>query len=150
MSIGIASLGLSLEKLGLTRSDSESATPEDIDVRSGLLAPVYEQGPQTRIRREPLRGMATLSWSGGPDKVYGGIENVSPNGCLIRTEASLEDGTEVEFRIAAVGLDRDLEVEGTGVVRHETEVDGRRAYGIEFTVVEDETALKRLYNLAAG
>lgn len=150
MPIGIASLGLFLENFGLKRLDSEPETPDEVDFESGFGAQVYEHGPQTRIRRAPVRGMATIRWEDGPDRIFGGIENVSPNGCLVKTEATIDEGTEVEFRLAAVGADERLEVEGTGVVRHTTEVDDRRAYGIEFREVDDETALKKLYNAAAG
>lgn len=150
MSFGIASLGLFLENFGLNRRDSESETPDEVDVESGLGAPLYDRGPQTRIRRAPVRGMATLSWEAGPDRVYGGIENVSPSGCLIKTEATIDEGTQIEFRLAAVGGDREIEVEGVGMVRHTTDVDGRRAYGIEFLEIDDDDALHKLYNMAAA
>lgn len=146
MSFAIGSLGLFLENFGLKRLDSERGRPDEVEFESGHGAPVYEQGPQTRMRRSPVRAIATLTWEEGPDKVYGSVENVSPRGCLVTTESTIDEGTEVDIEIRTVGDDTDLEVPALGVVRHATEQDGRRAYGIEFREVEDETALKRLYN----
>lgn len=147
MLAGALSIGLYLDKLGLKRVDSE--TPDTIDVGSGHGAPVYEEGPQTRIRRVPIRAIASMTWEDGPERVYGGLENISPQGCLLKTEASIEIGTEVELEIAAIGTSPRLEVEVTGTIRHRTDVDGRQAFGVEFES-GDNRELKRLYNIAAG
>lgn len=152
MSAGILSLGLYLEKFGLKRRKPRSRDEIEIGdgVKSGHGAPLFEKGgPQTRIRRAPVRAIASMRWPEGPDRVFGGLENVSPTGCLLKTEASVEPGTEVELEIAAIGTDPRIEVEVEGTVRHVTDVDGRRAYGIEFDS-GDNQALRRLYNLAAG
>ena len=151
MSFGIASLGLFLEDFGLKTLESDGE-PDSVRVESGHGAPIYEHGAQTRMRRAPIRGVASMTWEEGPDRVYGGLANISPHGCLVKTEATVEVGTEVELELAAIGTVPRLEVELTGEVRHATNLDERRAYGIEFGELDDENKrkLKRLYNLAAG
>lgn len=150
MSVGIFSLGLFLEDLGLKRLKSE--TPDSVNVESGHGAPVFEHGAQTRMRRAPIRAIASMTWQDGPDRVYGGLDNLSPDGCLVKTEATIEIGTDVEIEIAGIGTVPRLEVELTGTVRHTTEIDGRRAYGIEFAEIDEDNkeTLQRLYNVAAG
>ncbi len=152
MPVGILSLGLFLEDIGLERSESAPERPKSVDLKSGHGAPTYEHGPQTRMRRAPVRAVASLTWEEGPKRVYGGLANVSPEGCLLKTETTIEPGTEVDLEIAAVGTVPRLEVNLVGEVRHETEADGRHAYGIEFVEADEENrrALKRLYNHAAG
>lgn len=152
MSFGILSLGLFLDDISLERLDSDADEPDSVQVGSGHGAPVYEHGEQTRMRRAPVRGVASMTWEGGPERVYGGLANVSPDGCMVKTEATIEVGTEVALELAAIGTVPRLEVQLTGTIRHATTVDGRRAYGIEFVDIdeENEDKLKRLYNLAAG
>lgn len=144
------SLGLFLENLGLKRLESD--TPDEVNVGGGHGAPIYEHGQQTRMRRAPIRAIAAMTWPEGPERVYGRMENVSPDGCLVKTEATLEAGTEIDIEITVAGTDPRLEVETTGTVRHVTEFDGRKAYGIEFDEIsaENRKELKRLYNQAAG
>lgn len=141
-------LDLSLDTFSIRRNDS--STPDEVELDSGHGAVVFEHGPQTRIQRRPVRAIASMTWEEGPDRIYGGVENISPDGCMVKTEASLEEGTEVELEVATSGGDARLEVEATAVVRHQTTRDGRRAYGLEFTEVDDEALdqLRALYNRA--
>lgn len=150
--VGIFSLGLFLDDIGLERSDDEPETPKSVEVKSGHGAPTYEHGPQTRMRRAPVRAVASVTWEGGPERIYGTLANISPEGCLLKTETTIEPGTDIDLEIAAIGTVPRLEVNVTAEVRHTTELDGRQAYGIEFTGIDDEnaTALKKLYNKAAG
>ena len=151
MSFPLASLGLFLENFGLKSVSSD--TKESVTFESGHGAPVFEHGAETRMRRAPVRAIASMTWQEGPDQIFGALANISPDGCMVKTEATIEVGTEVELEIAAIGTVPRLECEMVGVVRHTTDLDGRRAYGIEFTEVaddEDDENLQRLYNLASG
>lgn len=131
----LASLGISTpadyDDLHPDRPDGQQV-PDDSDP-----APATSR---RRTRRAPIRGFASLQWTGGPSRVFGGLVNVSPDGCLLKTESTIEEGTQVSIRLNFVGLKDDDEresVQATGVVRHRTEVEGRRAYGVEFTDLGD-------------
>lgn len=116
-------------------------------LRGGPGAPIFEPGPHTRIRRNPVRAIATLTWSGGPREIFGQVVNVSPGGLLVKTESTIAEGTQVEMTITVLGRDRRLKVDVTAIVRRETVCEGRRAYGVEFLTENsaDRQTLQLLY-----
>lgn len=102
-----------------------------LSLRSGPGAPIFEPGPNTRIRRNPTRAFASVTWEGGPREIFGQILNVSLSGCLLRTESTIKNGTQLELTITVLGA-RQLEpIVVRGLVRRQTSIDGRRAYGVE-------------------
>ena len=120
---------------------------QKLDLGSGPGAPMFEPGPQTRIRRAPVRAMATVTWENGPREVFGQVLNVSPGGCLLKTETTIETGTVVDMTIIVLGDDERTKVDVRGVIRRQTEADGRRAYGVEFVTIdtEDRESVQWLY-----
>lgn len=122
----------------------ETISPEDsaLSLRSGPGAPIFEPGPHTRIRRNPTRAFAAMTWEGGPREVFGQVLNISLSGCLLRTESTIKPGTVVAMTITVLGAGNPAPLEVSGVVRRQTLVDGRRAYGVELlgrTKTEKET-----------
>lgn len=117
---------------------------------SGPGAPMFENGPQTRIRRAPVRAIATVTWDGGPREVYGQVLNISPGGCLLKTETTIEPGTHLDMSIIVISEDERAKVDVEAVVRRRTEADGRRAYGLEFVALEstDKESVQWLYSHA--
>ncbi|WP_158542366.1 PilZ domain-containing protein [Lujinxingia litoralis] len=115
-----------------------SASPLNItptsstELRSGPGAPIFEPGPHTRIRRNPVRAIAMMTWDGGPRGIFGQVVNVSLNGCLVKTESTIADGTRLAITVTVIGGPEALKFELNAVVRRRTEVSGRRAYGLEF------------------
>jgi hypothetical protein len=124
--------------------DNEDAR---LSLRGGPGAPIFEPGPQTRIRRTPVRAITTLTWEGGPREIFGQVVNVSPGGCLVKTESTIAEGTRVEMTITVLGDNHRLKLDIVGEVRRQTSCDGRRAYGIEFVPAtsDDRTSLQWLY-----
>ncbi len=116
-----------------SRTPTTIARPS-LSLRSGTGAPIFESRPgqPTRIRRNPSRAIAALSWDGGPRRVFGQVLNVSLSGCLLCTESSIAEGTELSFEITVIGDSREVPYTLQGVVRRETREEGRRAYGVEF------------------
>ena len=109
-------------------------------------ASALNDASRRRSRRHPVRGICSMQPRSGPAQIFGGLIDVSPDGVLVKTEASLEVGARVTLQIDFVGTndpesddeesDRDS-IEAAGIVRRQTDVDGRTAYGIEF--VQDDT-----------
>jgi hypothetical protein len=108
-----------------------SSTPS-MEISSGPGAPMFEPGPHTRIRRQPVRAFASLTWSGGPREVFGQVVNISPGGCLLKTEASVPVGTTLELSITILGSGQRSVADVRAVARHATTESGRRAFGLEF------------------
>lgn len=130
---------------GSTASDSSEAV--DPDTSNDSESPTTFSPSRRGTTRAPARGFASLRWSDGPSRVFGGLVNVSPDGCLIKTEAPLEEGTRVDLHLDIVGGPGDPPgVDAVGVVRHRTEIEGRRAYGVEFLDIDDDrTELLAVY-----
>ncbi|RDV39239.1 PilZ domain-containing protein [Bradymonadaceae bacterium TMQ3] len=130
-----------------------SASPLNIDapatteLRSGPGAPIFEPGPNTRIRRHATRAIATMTWSGGPREIFGQVVNVSLNGCLVKTESTIADGTEVDLTVTVIGGPEVEKFALRALIRRRTEVAGRRAYGLEFVCEssEERELTQRLY-----
>lgn len=101
---------------------------------SGPGSPMFEQaGPTTRIRRAPVRAFASVTFEGGPREIFGQLLNLSPGGCLFRTETTIEQGTTLFMDITIVGQgERATAEQVRAAVRRITTDDGRKAYGIEF------------------
>ena len=121
--------------------------PETLDMLGpcgGTGSPVFEQaGAQTRIRRAPVRAIATYqrAGSGGGD-LFGQVLNLGLQGCLLRTEATILQGTQLQMTITIVGKAERTSAAVTGQVVRVTEHEGRKAYGVEFlaqTTREKET-----------
>ena len=119
---------------------------------SGPGAIMFEPGPNTRIRRAPVRAIATMTWEGGPREVFAQVLNISPGGCLIKTEATIVPGTILALSILIVGKGERANTEIQATVRHETTHEGRRAYGVEFvrSCSVDKEQAQRLYGQAMG
>jgi c-di-GMP-binding flagellar brake protein YcgR len=111
---------------------------------------MFEHGPQTRIRRAPVRAIATVTWDGGPREVYGQVLNVSPGGCLLKTETTIEPGTRLEMSIIVISEGERAKADVEAVVRRRTEENGRQAYGLEFVALEssDKESVQWLYSQA--
>lgn len=119
---------------------------------SGPGAIMFEPGPNTRIRRAPVRAIATMTWNGGPREVFAQVLNISPGGCLIKTETTIIPGTVLDLSILIVGKGERANTEIKATVRHETVHEGRRAYGVEFVRVssEEKEQAQVLYGQAMG
>ncbi len=133
--------------------DERSARKEKITTRlsSGTGAPIFEPGPHTRIRRNPTRAIAALTWNGGPREAFGQILNVSLTGCLLRTESTIAPDTELELTVTLVGAGSNEEFDIRAVVRRTTAVRGRQAYGLEFisSSTDEKIAIQKLYSETA-
>ena len=139
-------------------SQSPPIHPEDeprkrfsTSLRSGAGAPIFEPGPQTRIRRNPTRAIASATWQGGPRGTFGQILDVSLTGCLFRTESTIDTGTILQLSITVIRGGADLECELRGVVRRTTTVRGRQAYGVHFLTESksEKEAVQALYSESA-
>lgn len=122
-------------QLQTNRPETQASTAEQelsTSMRSGTGAPIFEPGPHTRIRRNPVRAIAAMTWSGGPNKTFGQVLNISLTGCLICTETTIETGTELTFSVTLVGNGDKNTYEVSGIVCRTTTAGGRQAYGIEF------------------
>ena len=93
-------------------------------------AVMYENGPQTRIARAPVRAIATIRFA--DKEVYGQVQDVSPGGCFLKTETTIAVGTEIELKITLLGEESRSIADVKGYVRRVGEMNGRRAYGVEF------------------
>lgn len=130
---------------------SSQTSPQSLTLRSGTGAPIFEPGPHTRIRRNPVRAIATLTWDDGPREVFGQIRNVSLTGCLLRTESTIPVDTELSLTISLIGTDSEEEFDVRAVVRRNATIEGRRGYGLEFvyTAPEHRRAVQALYSETA-
>ena len=121
-----------------------------MSIASGPGAPMFEPGPNTRIRRAPTRAIATVLVDGGPREIFGQVVNVSPGGCLLKTEATMETGTMVDMSITVIGDGFRANVDCKGVLRRRDDSGTRRHYGVEFLAVDsqDKESLLWLYTQA--
>lgn len=117
-------------------------TSTSTELRSGPGAPIFEPGTHTRIRRHATRSIATMTWSGGPREIFGQVVNVSLGGCLVKTESTIADGTQVDLNVTVLGGPEVVRFALKACVRRRTEVAGRRAYGLEF--ICDSTAEREI------
>ena len=109
---------------------------------------MFEQhGPTTRIRRAPVRAIASFSFEGGPREAFGQVLNLSPGGCLLRTETTIAPDTLLQMEVTLVGGSERVQASLQARVKHSTLEGGRRAYGVEFIAEEREAqhTLQRLY-----
>ena len=136
-----------IPRLGREPADRDD---EPTDIGSGPGAVMFEPGPQTRIRRAPVRAIATATWPGGPREIFGQVLNISPGGCLFKTETTIEPGTILDLSITIVGGPSRVSADVSGVVRRRTQDDGRRAYGVEFTAMSraERETIQWLYGRA--
>lgn len=127
-------------------SGSQQARPS-MALGSGPGAPIFEPGPHTRIRRAPVRSIATLTWATGPRGIFAQVVNVSPSGCLIKTESTIPEGTRVDMSITILGDGRRETFDIAGTIVRQTTADGRRAYGVEFRADsrDEREALQWMY-----
>lgn len=109
-----------------------------LGLSSGPGAIMFEPGPQPRIRRAPVRAIATLTWQGGPREVFGQVLNISPGGCLLKTETTIEIGTTVQLSVMLIGQGKRQSADMSAVVRRVTQEDGRKAYGLEWVIQKSE------------
>jgi hypothetical protein len=112
-----------------------------LTISGGPGAPIFQPGPQTRIYRAPVRAVAAATLADGTE-VWGQILDVSLRGCLLKIDAPLEVGAELEIRITIIGDGRRAIADVRGVVRRSTEEDGRTAYGVE--LVGDNSQERRV------
>lgn len=119
-------------------------------LRSGTGAPMFEHGAQTRIRRNPVRAFVALTWDGGPRETFGQVVDVSLTGFLIKTESTIDVGTEVALTVTILN-DEDCEYEVRGIIRRATTRGGRQAYGVEFvtSTTDLREAAHALYSATA-
>jgi c-di-GMP-binding flagellar brake protein YcgR len=119
-----------------------------LSLSSGPGAPIFQHGTQTRIYRAPVRAIASVRF--GEKEVFGQVVDISLGGCLLKTETTIEEGTEVELRITILGEMRRAVAEVQGVVRRATTVEGRKAYGVELVAndPEEKRSLEWLYTQA--
>lgn len=110
----------------------QAAKKLSFSLHSGPGAPIFEPGPNTRIRRTPVRSIATMRWTGGPREIFGQVVNVSPGGCLVKTESTIALDTNLDLTITILGNGEPAKFDVCGLVKRITTADGRRAYGIEF------------------
>lgn len=131
--------------------ETTETTPRSVSLRSGTGAPIFEPGAHTRIRRNPVRAFAALTWDGGPREIFGQVLNVSLTGCLIKTESTIQEGTQLEVSVTVVGSENRSSIDVRGTVRRQTFVDGRRAYGVEFisTSSVEKQSVQALYSETA-
>ncbi len=134
-----------------SKQNGAEATQDRLTLRSGTGAPIFEPGPHTRIRRNPVRAIASLTWDGGPREVFGQIRNVSLTGCLLRTESSIPRGTTLSMTISLIGAGSKEEFDVIAKVCRETTVEGRRGYGLEFVFESrnDKRTVQTLYSQTA-
>lgn len=123
-----------------------------LSISSGPGAPMFEGGAHTRIRRAPLQAIASVTVENGPREIFGRVLNISPGGCLLQTETTLEPGTFVELNITVLGQQEPIRVEVGGVIRRQVDTAGRRQYGVEFLAVDsnDKKSLQWLYAQASS
>jgi hypothetical protein len=130
--------------------EDKKTKEKTMSMGSGPGAVMFEPGPNTRIRRAPVRAIASVTIDGGPREIFGQVLNVSPGGCLLRTEATLETGNLVDMGITVIGDGFRACVDVKGVIRRATTGNTRPEYGVEFMTVDssDKESLQWLYGQA--
>src|SRR5690554_4461588 len=102
-----------------SNADSSAKARPSMSISSGPGAPMVEAGPHTRIRRAPLQAIAAVRVADGPREIFGRVLNISPGGCLLQTETTLESGTFVDLNITVLGQEDPIRVEVAGVIRRQ-------------------------------
>ncbi len=130
--------------------EDDKTKQKSMSIGHGPGAVMFEQGPQTRIRRAPVRAIAAVTIEGGPREIFGQVLNISLGGCLLKTEATIEVGSLVEMSITVIGDGDHARVDVEGVIRRLVDGADRRQYGVEFLAVDsnDKDALQWLYSQA--
>ncbi len=119
---------------------ASSREDKKLSIRSGPGAPIFENtGSQTRIYRAPCRAIASVKLE--DKEIFGQIMDLSPGGCLLKTETTLEVGCEFDMRVTIVHATRRSVAEVRGVIQRCGEDNGRRTYGVEF--LTDDAHSKR-------
>jgi hypothetical protein len=141
---------ISLDNLNDLIAELTTSPSPSMSIGSGPGAPMFEPGPHTRIRRAPVRAIASMTWAGGPREVFAQVVNVSPGGCLIKCESSLPVGAIVEMSITIIGEGQRSVADVRALVRHATTEGGRRAFGLEFVAndSQERETLQWLYSQA--
>lgn len=126
-----------------------STRDSKLSIGSGPGAPIFEQnGEHTRIYRAPCRAIASVRFD--DKEIYGQVLDISPGGCLLLTETTLEVGQEFEMRVTIVHPSRRAVAEVSGIVQRTGEQNGRKAYGVKFSSEQrsDQKSLDWLYGQA--
>lgn len=128
-----------------------SGDESSLSLNSGTGAPIFEPGPHTRIRRNPVRAIAAVTWEDGPREIFGQILNISLTGCLLRTETTIAEGTELTMKITLIGDGQSSCFDVRTTVQRETTIRDRKAYGLEFTTecTEEKQSVQALYSATA-
>ncbi len=113
-------------------------TERSEQMSSGASSPgsaTFEAGRHARIRRAPVRAIAAFTPADGGER-FGQVLNLSPGGCLLRTETTLREGDHIDLTVTLVGARQRIKVDLRAIVcRVDTSLD-RRAYGLEFILEE--------------
>lgn len=119
-----------------------------LSISSGPGAPIFQSGTQTRIYRAPVRAVGVVTC--GVRESWGQVLDISPGGCLFKTDDQLEVGAEVELRVTIIGDERRAIAEINGIVRRSIEEGTRNAFGIEFVAADSDErrVLQWLYSQA--
>ena len=127
--------------------DDQERSPKSLSIGSGPGAVMFEPGAQTRIRRAPVRAIASVTVDNGPREIFGQVLNISPGGCLLSTEATLETGSIVEMSVTVIGDGFRARVDVDGVIRRRASDTDRPSYGVEFLAIDarDKQSLQWLY-----
>lgn len=136
-----------------TQFDTElddASEQESMTIRSGTGAPIFEAGPTTRIRRNPVRAIARVDVD-GDRRIFGQIVDVSLTGCLLKTATTIPTDANLELTITLVGGDDHDDFEVGATVRRTTDVDDRRGYGLEFCTdsIDQRRTVQALYSATA-
>ncbi len=139
-----------LQTLSVT-GDHAPRLKSSLSFRSGTGAPIFEPGPHTRIRRNPVRAIAAVTWEGGPREIYGQVLNISLTGCFLKTASTIEMGTELTFTVTLVSNGDKTSFDVRGVVCRITDVERRQGYGIEFLTHSrrEKETVQALYSASA-
>ncbi len=119
---------------------------------SGPGAVLFENsGPHTRIYRAPVRAIGCVRFD--DKEIYGQVLDVSPGGCLFKTESTLETGTVISMRVTLISPDSRAVAEVNGVIcRTANDSDERPTYGVEFIAESprERESLQWLYSKAVS
>lgn len=122
------------------------------ELRGGPGAPMFEGSHgATRIRRTPVRAVASIADSEGRKESFSQVLNLSPGGCYIKGDVSLSEGDEVIMHITLLGGQRQRIDVRAVVLRAERE-GARCAYGMGFiaATAREREALEWLYGCAVS
>ena len=129
-----------------------SRREDEMKLGSGPGALMFEGGQHARIRRAPVRAIASFTPPNSHGDRFGQVLNLSPGGCLLRTETSLELGDVIDLSVTLVGARQRITVDLRATVRRIDDESERRGYGVEFKLDErpEREAAQWLYARAMG